>query len=69
MLAEAVRPVTIGLPEGLVSEFLVGSLRLKPRGDAFQPPRRKAETVRIADGLQLVGKRHTRQTERERRHA
>jgi hypothetical protein len=28
------------------------ALRLKPRGDALQPPRRKAETVRIADGLQ-----------------
>lgn len=25
-------------------------LRLKPRGNVFQPPRRKAETVRIADG-------------------
>ena len=43
-------------------------LRLKPRVSVFQPPRRKAETVRIADGLQIVGKRHTRQTERQRRH-
>jgi hypothetical protein len=29
-------------------------LRLKPRGHVFQPPRRKAETVRIADGLHIV---------------
>ena len=42
-------------------------LRLKPGGHARQSPRRKAETVRIADGLQIVGKRCTRQTERERR--
>lgn len=39
-------------------------LRLKPRGNVFQPPRRKTETVRIADGLQVVGKPHTRGTER-----
>ena len=47
---------------------LVG-LRLEPGGDARQAPCRKAETVGIADGLQIVGQRRTRQTERERRHA
>src|SRR5258708_33204844 len=44
-------------------------LRLKPGGHALQTPCRKAETSRIADGLQIVGKRHTRQTEGERRNA
>lgn len=34
----------------------------------FQPPRRKAEAVRIADGLHIVRKRHTSQTEHQRRH-
>ena len=36
-------------------------LRLKPRNNVCsQPTRRKAETVRIADGLQIVARRQTR---------
>ncbi|MET4175370.1 hypothetical protein [Bradyrhizobium sp. LA6.12] len=42
------------------------SVRLKPRRDARQPFRRKAESVRIADDLQIVGKRRIHQQRKRR---
>ena len=43
------------------------ALRFEPGRHARQPPRRKAETLRVADGLQIGGKRRPRRTECKRR--